>query len=95
MTGGDEIIQGGTRKIFVEKKFHPAMSGFDGFHGRQFTGEFQAGADVGFLQRGIILQNLLVRLSCGDRADDAGNQNARAAHDGSAVADRRVKRDLI
>jgi hypothetical protein len=34
-------------------------------------------------------------LAGGNRADDVRHQNARAAHDGFAVADCRVKRDLI
>ena len=95
MTGGNKLSQGNAREIFVEEKFHPPGSGFDGFHGRQFTREFQTGANTGFRQRGIIFQNFLMRLSGGDRADDVCNQNPSAAHDWFAVTYGRIKRDLI
>jgi hypothetical protein len=36
-----------------------------------------------------------MRLSGSNRADDVRHQNARAAHDGFAMTDRRIKRDLI
>jgi hypothetical protein len=55
---------------FRRGKISSAASGFDGFHGLQSTGEFQADADAVFRQRGIILQNFPVRLTGGDCAAD-------------------------
>ena len=50
--------QGRPGEVFVEEKFHFTASGHGGFHGRQPTGKFEAGAYVRLGQGGIVLQNL-------------------------------------
>lgn len=50
MAGSLQLGQGGKRKIFVEEKFHCHTSDFHTFHGGQMAGEFEARADVQFLE---------------------------------------------
>jgi hypothetical protein len=85
----------GRGKFSSRKKLHSASLGFGGFHRCQFTCKFQARPDIRLGERGIILQNLRVRLSGGDGAHDIGHEHARAAHDGFAVTNRRVKLNSI
>ena len=85
----------GRGKFSPRKNFIPPGQDLDRFHGCQLAREFQAGADIGFDQRGIICQNLRKRLPSGNRTDDIGSQNAGSAHNGLAVTNGRVQRDTI
>ena len=95
MAGGDKLRNGWTRKVFVEEKLHPAGSGFDGFHGRQLAGEFQAGANIGLGQRGIMRRISEWDCPAATAPTIFASQNAGSANDGLAVTNGRVKRDSI